>query len=253
MRVLLVDYLPLAGCGVRALFEREADLEVCGEASSVEDGLRRLRDLEPDLVLVDLSAEVGNGLDLVQRIKDQYKTIKTLVSSVHDEASFAERALRAGASGYLSTQETTDQFVEAVRNVLRGKIHLSSTLTEHILYRTANGDNQQRPNVLHQLSTRELAVFELIGKGHTTRQVAGKLHLSIKTIETYREKIKAKLGLANGTQLIRHATQWVLASQSERSGHDENGNGHAAKYESRSSFPARRRPGKADLPIILQR
>jgi DNA-binding NarL/FixJ family response regulator len=207
------------------LLSGETDLEVCGEAKSAEDALRRLRELEPDLVIVDISAELGNGLDFVQRVREGYKSTKTLVSSIHEEALYAERALRAGASGYVSTQENTDQFLDAIRNVLRGKIYLSNTMTEHFLHRTAYHGDERSPNALQLLSTRELSVFELIGGGHTTRQVADKLHLSIKTIETYREKIKAKLGLANGTQLVRHATKWVLDQPSRRHSYKYNGHG----------------------------
>jgi DNA-binding NarL/FixJ family response regulator len=223
MRILVVDCHPLVRCGLRALLAGEEDLEVCGEAKSTDDAMHRLRELQPDLVIVDISAELGNGFDFVQRVKEQYKATKTLVSSIHEEASYAERALRAGASGYVSAQENSDQFVDAIRNVLRGKIYLSNAMTEHFLHRAANHADEHHPDALQLLSTRELSVFELIGGGHTTRQVADKLHLSIKTIETYREKIKAKLGLANGTQLVRHATKWVLDLPTRRNGYKFNG------------------------------
>ncbi len=161
------------------------------------------------MVVVDLTLKSGHGLELIQEIKARNDRIKMLVSSMHDESLFAERALRAGAAGYVSKQESPDKIIDAVRQVLRGEIYLSTRMASRLLHRVTTGEPLEE-HPIQSLSDRELAVFEMVGQGLTTKQIARKLDLSHKTIETHREKIKTKLNLRNSTELSRHATQWVL-------------------------------------------
>jgi DNA-binding NarL/FixJ family response regulator len=217
VRIVVVDDHPVVRRGMHDLLSSEPDLEVCGEASGIDDGLRRVRELNPDIVIVDLSLENGHGLELVQRIKDRHSHIKTLICSMHDESLYAERGLRAGASGYINKQEATEKIVGAIRDVMGGRIFLSSAMTEQVLQRAASpAESSPGPDAAQVLSPRELSVLELLGRGQTTREIAEHLHLSIKTVETYREKIKSKLMLANGTQLVRYAAHWALAADQAR-------------------------------------
>lgn len=209
-RILVVDDHPVVRKGLLALINEEADLQVCGEAEDAVEALRQVDALQPDLVIIDISLKKGHGIELVKQIKARNQQVRMLVSSMHDESVFAERALRAGAQGYIGKQEVPEKIIDAIRQVLQGKIYLSPTMTERILHRAAHPDEVVGRSPSECLSDRELAVFELIGQGFTTRVIAEKLHISIKTVETYREHIKTKLNLANTAELSRHAVQWVL-------------------------------------------
>jgi len=208
-RILIVDDHPIVRRGLRELVADEPDLEVCGEAEDVSQAIEQLETARPDVVVVDLTLKSGHGLELIQEIRARNNRIKMLVSSMHDETLFAERALRAGAAGYVSKQESPDKIIDAVRQVLRGEIYLSTRMASRLLHRVATGERLEK-HPIQNLSDRELEVFEMVGQGLTTKQIARKLDLSHKTIETHREKIKAKLNLRNSTELSRHATQWVL-------------------------------------------
>ncbi len=208
-RILIVDDHPIVRRGFRELVAHEPDLLVCGEAEDAPQALQQIEATRPDVVVIDLTLKSGHGLELIQEIKARDGRIKMLVSSMHDESLFAERALRAGASGYVSKQESADKIIDAVRRVLRGEIYLSPRMANRLLHRVASGEPLGK-NPIESLSDRELEVFEMIGQGLTTKQVAGKLELSPKTVETHREKIKTKLRLRNSIELSRHATQWVL-------------------------------------------
>jgi DNA-binding NarL/FixJ family response regulator len=184
---------------------------VCGEADSAAETLRVLRDARPDVAIVDLSLDGGNGLELVKKLTALEGHPQVLVYSMHDEALFAERSLRAGAKGYLNKQESTEAVYDAIRRVASGRMYLSAAMTDRLLSRqVAGGTEIGAESEMTLLSDRELEVFELIGQGVATRQIAERLHLSPKTIETYRENIKHKLGLANAAELAQHAVQWVL-------------------------------------------
>ncbi len=209
-RVVIVDDHPVVRLGLRQLLENEPDLELCGEAEGAAEALSVIEETRPDLVVIDISLKNGSGLSLVKQITAQDRTIKTLVSSMHDEALFAERALRAGAMGFINKEEAIDQMVSAMRKVLAGSIYLSPGMTDRVLQSIARGELEGGKVTLEQLSDRELEVFELIGKGLTTRQAADHLNLSVKTIETYRENIKTKLNLENNNELICRAAQWVV-------------------------------------------
>jgi DNA-binding NarL/FixJ family response regulator len=208
-KVLIVDDHPIVRWGLSELVAAEPDLEVCGEAESLPEALRQVDVTEPDIVVVDLTIKDGHGLELVQKIKAGGKRVKMLVSSMHDESLFAERAIRAGASGYISKQEPPGTIIGALRHVLAGKVYLSSRMSDRLLNRMADG-KQIDESPIESLSDRELEVFGMIGAGRTTKQIAQALGLSGKTIETYRENIKSKMNLGNSVELSRHATQWVL-------------------------------------------
>jgi DNA-binding NarL/FixJ family response regulator len=208
-RILIVDDHPIVRRGLRELVADEPDLEVCGEAEDVAGALQQVEALSPDVVVIDLSLKGGHGLELIQEIKARKRPVKMLVSTMHDESLFAERVLRAGAMGYISKQESPDKIVGALRQVLRGEIYLSPRMANRFLHRLASGQSFET-SPIDSLSDRELQVFEMIGQGLATKQIARKLDLSPKTIEAHREKIKAKLNLKSGAELSRHATQWVL-------------------------------------------
>jgi DNA-binding NarL/FixJ family response regulator len=209
-RILLVDDHPVVRKGLTALIEEEEDLEVCGEAADSMEALEQIDKLQPDLVVVDISLKKGDGLDLVKQIRSRDKVLYVLVASMHDESLFAERALRAGAQGYINKEEASTNIIAALRQILSNKIYLSAAMTDRLIQRLTNPEAVPGELAVDRLSDRELTVFEQIGQGRTTRQIAEQLHLSIKTVETYRENIKTKLNLANGAELSRHAVQWVL-------------------------------------------
>ncbi|MGD9408759.1 MAG: response regulator transcription factor [Thiohalocapsa sp.] len=208
-RILVVDDHPLVRAGLRSLFDDEPDLTVCAEAGNVHDAIESVRTQQPDLALIDISLDDGNGIELIKRLKAHTPELKTLVCSVHDESLFAERAINAGARGYVSKHQLTEQILEAVRQVLSGRIYLSEEMVEHVINGFAKKRDASTPSI-HDLSDRELEVFGLIGQGLSTSKIAERLHLSVKTIETHREKIKRKLGLTSGGELVRHAVQWHL-------------------------------------------
>jgi DNA-binding NarL/FixJ family response regulator len=209
-RILIVDDHPVVRRGLAELIADEPDMEVFGEAATGAEALKCLDDLQPDVVIVDISLKDSHGIELIKQIKARDDQVKMLVWSMHDESLYAERALRAGAMGYLNKEEPIDRVIEAIRQVLRGHVHLSSKMVEKLLHRAVSGNEPHERSNIETLSDRELEVFELIGQGLTTREIAKKLHLSIKTIETYRENVKSKLDLKTGGELTRHAVQWAL-------------------------------------------
>jgi DNA-binding NarL/FixJ family response regulator len=207
-RILLVDDHPLMRKGLRMTLEAELDLTVVGEAADADEGLRLYGDLRPDLAIVDVSLRGTSGLELVKNLVAQDPRALALVVSRHDEDLYAERAVRAGAKGYLTKLEADDALVAAVRHVLRGGIYLSEDMKDKLLFGAAAGrDPMASP--LGVLSDRELEVFELTGRGTATKDIAERLHLSVKTVESYRARIKTKLGLESGTELLQHAVRWV--------------------------------------------
>ena len=210
-RILLVDDHPVVRHGLAQLINEARDLHVCGQASNVAEALEMVASQRPDLVVVDICLQNANGIELIKQIKAQYDDeVKMLVSSMHDESVFAERALQAGAMGYVSKEEATEKIVTAIRQVLEGRTFLSGRMTERLVRRVTHGEAPAVTNSIDTLSDRELEVFELMGRGWTTRKIASELHLSPKTIETYRQHIKTKLGLQNTSELVVRAAEWVL-------------------------------------------
>jgi DNA-binding NarL/FixJ family response regulator len=210
-RVLIVDDHPAVREALALRIGRQRDLEVCGEAADLSEALRVLADTQPDVAVVDISLKASNGIDLIKRIKDRNARVRILVWSMHSESLYAERALRAGALGYINKDQATGRIVEAIRQVLAGKVWLSEAMTERLLQRTVGGGREEAVrSPLEALADRELEVFRLIGEGVKTTDIAERLHLSVKTVETYRDRIRQKLNLSNGTELARCAVQWVL-------------------------------------------
>ena len=210
-RVLIVDDHPAVREALASRIGRQRDLEVCGEAADMTEALRLVADTQPDLAVVDISLKTGNGIDLIKRIKDRSDRVRMLVWSMHSESLYAERALRAGALGYVNKDQATDKIIEAIRRVLEGKVYLSDAMAEKMLHRAVGGGQKEvTRSPLDVLADRELEVFRLIGEGVKTAEIAERLHLSVKTVETYRDRIRQKLDLRDGTELVRHAVQWVL-------------------------------------------
>lgn len=208
-RVLIVDDHSLVRRGMTDLLSHEPDLTVCGEAADVASAYRLIRELVPDVAVVDLTLNSGNGLELIKEIKASHPAVRIVVSSMHDESLFGERCLRAGAMAYVNKEEAAEKVVDAIRSVLAGNLYLSTQLAQRMLQRVV-GQIEQASTPLDVLTDRELEVFAMIGQGLTTRQIAENLDLSIKTIEGYREGIKAKLNLKNSAELSRHAVHWSL-------------------------------------------
>jgi DNA-binding NarL/FixJ family response regulator len=210
-RILIVDDHPAVREALALRIGRQPDLEVCGEATDMNEGLRLVADTQPDLAVVDISLKTGSGIDLIKRIKDRNDSVRLLVWSMHSESLYAERALRAGALGYINKDQATDKIVEAIRRVLEGKVYLSDVMAETMLRRAVGGGREGvTRSPLDALADRELEVFRLIGEGVKTAEVAERLHLSVKTVETYRVRIRQKLDLSDGVELAHFATQWVL-------------------------------------------
>jgi DNA-binding NarL/FixJ family response regulator len=210
-RILVVDDHPIVRKGLAQLIAHEPDIEMCGGTDNVADALKQVASLHPDLVIVDMSLKDSHGLELLVQIKTHFEDVRTLVWSMFDEKIYAERALRAGAMGYVNKQESIHQLIAAIRQVLGGEMYLSSQMTRTFLRRVSSGNVLDKDPV-QTLSNRELEVFEMIGNAMTTQQIARKLNLSPKTIEAHREKIKSKLNLSNAAELNRRAVQWVLES-----------------------------------------
>jgi DNA-binding NarL/FixJ family response regulator len=207
-RVLIVDDHPIVRHGLGELIARQPDLEMCGEAANVSEALRQVESNRPDVAIIDISLEDENGIELIEKLKALYPQVKVLVSSMHDEKTYAGRSLRAGALGYINKRESIRKVIDAVRQILRGELYLSPQMAARLLQRAALGE-PIAPDPSDTLSNRELEVFEMVGQGMTTQQIAGKLDLSPRTVETHRKKIKTKLNLQNSAQLSRAAFQWV--------------------------------------------
>ena len=215
-RILLIDDHPLLRQGIAQTLEAEPDLEVAAQCGDAEEALAVFDDVAPDLVITDVSLPGMNGLELTKNLLTLHPGLPILVVSRHDEELYAERSVRAGARGYVSKLAAGDQIVAAVRRVLRGGIHLSEALKDRMLFGAAAGVKDATQTPLEVLSDRELEVFEMTGRGIPTREISERLHLSVKTVESYRSRIKAKLGLANGTELMKHAVAWVEGEGAER-------------------------------------
>lgn len=207
-RVMLVDDHPIVRQGLRRLIESEQDLEVCGEAETAREAKSMIRDLEPDVVIVDVSLAQGDGLELVKDARAHYPNLPLLVLSMHDEVIYAERMLSAGANGYIMKQAASDQFLVALRRVLEGGIYVSESVGNSMIEKFAAGGAYTPTNPVDGLSNRELQVLHMIGKGLSTRQTAEALNLSIKTVESHRQRIKRKLSLQTSAQLMQYAVNW---------------------------------------------
>lgn len=208
-KILLVDDHPLMRKGLAMTLNAESDLQVVAQAESAEAAIDLLDDTAIDLAVVDISLPGMSGIELVKHLQVFYPALPVLIVSRHDESLYAERALRAGAKGYVMKLEASDAIVDAVRRVLRGGIFVSEAVNDRLLMGMAAGSNPIEKSPLDLLSDRELEVFELTGQGIATRDIAERLHLSVKTVESYRARIKTKLGINSAAELMQHAVQWV--------------------------------------------
>ena len=212
-RILIVDDHPIFRLGLAGLISQQTHLEVCGHAESAPLALEAMRNLKPDLVLLDLSLRGTNGIELIKLMKAEQPRLPILVVSMHDEAIFGLRALKAGALGYVMKAEAMAQVADAITKVLRGKIYVSPNFSDKLIFKAIQSIEAGTGTPVGVLSDRELEVLQLLGKGHSTRSIADTLHLSVKTIETHRAHIKAKLGFHDSEEMVRFAIDWVAQQE----------------------------------------
>jgi DNA-binding NarL/FixJ family response regulator len=211
--ILIVDDHPMVREGLAGRIACEPSMEVCGQAADMDEALEQVKQLRPDLVIVDISLKASHGVDLVKRLKSSGPAgsrPKVLVHTMYTESLYANRALQAGADGYITKQEAPEQVLVAIRQILDGKVYLSPEMSQRVLSRAVGRTSDEAAPLVDKLSDRELEVFRLIGEGLTTGKIANHLHLSTHTIDTHRENIKRKLDLKNAAELNRTAVQWVL-------------------------------------------
>lgn len=210
IHILIIDDHPIVRQALKHLLEEEPERQISVDVSEGNEALNAIIAFPPDLVLLDLALKTGDGLSLTRSIRAQYPNLPILMLSLHNEALFAERALRAGASGYIMKSESPEKLLDAIRHVLHGGIYLSRAMRQSILHKIKGDAVNKDAHAIDRLSDRELEVFQLIGQGYSTHQIADMLELSVKTIETHRAHIKKKLDFPNNTVLINSAAQWVM-------------------------------------------
>lgn len=209
VRILIVEDHEVFRLGIKELINHEPDLYVCGEAEDVGEARNLIRDLDPDMAVIDITLKSSNGIDLIREISTSYQNMKVLVLSMHDELLYAERSLQAGAQGYIMKQETSKSIVKAIRHILKGNIYVSQNIMGNLLNRVRTGPDSLEKSPIETLSDREFTVLRMIGEGRSTGEIADQMHLSVRTISTYRERIKEKLHLKNAAELVRFAVRWV--------------------------------------------
>jgi DNA-binding NarL/FixJ family response regulator len=211
--VLVVDDHPIVRQGLALLINREPDLMVCGEAEEAQSAAQAVAALRPDIVILDISLGGPDGLELLKQLRARDGDLPILVLSMHDESIYAERALRAGANGYIMKQEATELVLTAIRRILAGQIHVPERVASKIVGHYVRRSTLEARSPIAALSDRELEVFRLIGEGSSTREIAEALHLSVKTVESYQAHIKEKLALRNARELQHHAIEWRLSGR----------------------------------------
>jgi DNA-binding NarL/FixJ family response regulator len=209
----VVDDHPIVRQGLSLLINQEPDLAVCGEAEEMHAALRALPTARPDIMIVDISLNGPDGLELLKNIRVKTPALPVLMLSMHDESIYAERALRAGANGYIMKQEATEKVLVALRRILSGELYVSDRIANSMLQHYVRGVTMTEHSLVSELTDRELEVFRLIGEGHGTRQIAELLHLSVKTVESYQAHIKDKLSLRGARELLQHAIQWTASEK----------------------------------------
>lgn len=212
-KVFVVDDHPIVRQGLALMINAESDLTVCGEAEEAQTALQAIVTCKPDILIIDISLNGPDGLELVKHVRTIYPELPILILSMHDEATYAERALRARANGYIMKQEATEKVLIAVRRILNGEIYLSERMANKVLQQYMVGSPAAGQSRITELSDRELEVFRLIGDGHGTRQIAEELHLSVKTVETYQAHIKEKLLLRTGREMVQQAIFWKMSQE----------------------------------------
>jgi len=213
LRILIVDDHPIFREGMKVFLEGEPGLSVCGEAADVDAAFELVGSLDPDLILVDLTLEKGNGLQLIEKVRRHYPRARMLVTTMHSELIYGERAIRAGANGFINKQEASANILKAIRLIMQGEMYLSRELVARMVMKTGSID-QTGGSPVSELSNRELEVFALLGSGMSTKRIAGQLNLSTKTVDTHKEHIKRKIGAGDNSQLVVRAVEWVIATQS---------------------------------------
>jgi len=208
-KVLIVDDHPIIRYGVARILSNEPDLDVCGDADSAHIAMECIEKLRPDIVVMDISLKGMDGLHLTKKIRSLYRNLPIVILSMHDERYYANRALRAGANGYVMKEESFHKLVAAIRTILNGDIFVSETVQKSVLHAYAGKEGTSELDVINKLSDREREIFLLIGVGHTSRTIADKLILSVKTIETHRSRIKQKLGLDSPAQMTMASMEWA--------------------------------------------
>ncbi len=208
-KILIVDDHPIFRMGMKELINQEEDFTVCGVAADIPEARKAIAETNPDMAIIDVALADENGLDLVKEISGVRKEFPMLVLSMHDESAWAERAIRAGAHGYVMKKEASESVVSALRNIRDGKIHVSRNMMSLLLNKLQVRSDSQGTVTEEDLTGREIEVFRHIGAGLSTREIAEEMRLGIKTIGTYRDRIKQKLGLKNGTELTRRAVLWT--------------------------------------------
>ena len=208
-KIFIVDDHPVVRDGLARLIEYKQDLKVCGDADDAAEALKSISKLKPDVVIVDISLKSSDGIELTKSIKAQYHKLPVVVLSIHDEAVYAERALRAGASAYLMKDVVSDNIITAIRAVLRGDIYVSDQVAKRFLGHAFQRKSDAGADPVAKLSDREFEIFRLIGSGYKASQIADRMHLSVKTVETYRARIKEKLNIIDASKLLQYAIKWV--------------------------------------------
>jgi DNA-binding NarL/FixJ family response regulator len=208
--VFVVDDHPIVRQGLTLMINQEPDLAVCGDAEEMHAALSAINTTLPDILIVDISLSGPDGLELLKNIRLTQPRLPVLILSMHDESIYAERALRAGANGYIMKQEATEKVLVALRRILSGEIYVSERIANSMLRHYVRGSSAPEHSSIADLSDRELEVFRLIGEGHPTRQIAEVLHLSVKTVESYQAHIKEKLSLRSARELVQHAVEWTV-------------------------------------------
>jgi DNA-binding NarL/FixJ family response regulator len=209
-KIIIVDDHPVVRQGMTQLINQETDLEVCGQIEEASKVIDLIKKIKPDLVILDLSLKDTSGIEVIKDIKVSYQDLPILVLSMHDESLYAERVLRLGAMGYIMKHEATEKIIFAIRQVLNGNIYASDNILGKILRKAVGSNKTDSNNPLEILSDRELEIFQFIGDGLKTSQIAAKLNLSTKTIEVYKEKIKEKLNLQSGAELTRYCIEYCM-------------------------------------------
>jgi DNA-binding NarL/FixJ family response regulator len=212
-KILLVDDHPLVREWLGTLINQQTDLEVCGETDSAPNALQMIGQINPDIAIVDISMERGSGIELIKDVKAAYPSVMIIVLSMHDEALYAERALRAGARGYIMKREATKNILQAIRAVRGGKLYVSEKMAMILAEKFVEGVPTRQVSLVEKLSDRELEVFQLLGKGYNTRRIAEELHVSFKTIQAFCARIKEKLGISTATELLLEAVRWREGQQ----------------------------------------
>jgi DNA-binding NarL/FixJ family response regulator len=208
-RILLVDDHPLVREGLRRIIENQSDLVICAEAETASAARTAVRELKPDIMVTDISLKEGDGMELVRDVRAHHPDLRILVLSMHDETIYAQRALSAGADGYIMKHAPGEQFLASLRKVLEGRVYVSDNLGNAMLRKLVTQRKAGAANSIEGLSDRELQVLRMLGSGLNTRQVAHALHLSAKTVESHRQRLKRKLGLQTGAQLLRYAISFA--------------------------------------------